>query len=98
MERAPGCIGIEWATTVNTSSVPQAYATLGLQPGCSWEEVRQQYKRLAFTWHPDRHISPPDPATIEERAKEINAAFDVLSNSYRAQGRVAENTSEMHTP
>jgi len=83
---------------VNRSSVSQAYATLGLHPGCSWEEVRQQYKRLAFTWHPDRHIATPDPGAIEERAKEINAAFDVLSSYYRARERAREYPPQGHSP
>lgn len=83
---------------MSTSSLTRAYATLGLQPGCSWEEVRQQHKRLAFTWHPDRHISTPDPAQIEERAKEINAAFDVLSDYYRARRRATEEAPKTNSP
>lgn len=83
---------------MNTSFVTQAYATLGLQPGCSWEEVRQRYKRLAFAWHPDRHVSTDDPEAIEERAKEINAAFDVLSNYYRAKERASADAPETYSP
>lgn len=82
---------------MNTSSIPRAYATLGLQPGCSWEEVRQQHKRLAFAWHPDRHVATPDPGAIEERAKEINAAFDLLSSYYRARERASEYAPQAHS-
>lgn len=66
-------------------SLNQAYATLGLEPDCPWDDVRRQHKRLAFAWHPDRHAATPNAIAALERAKEINAAYDKLSAHYRDQ-------------
>lgn len=68
-------------------SLTQAYATLGLEPDCPWDDVRRQHKRLAFAWHPDRHANTPDAKVALERAKEINAAYDTLSAHYRDQAQ-----------
>ncbi len=75
-------------------SLNQAYATLGLEPDCPWDDVRRQHKRLAFAWHPDRHVATPDANKALERAKEINAAFEVLSKYYRAQARAEHHVPE----
>jgi curved DNA-binding protein CbpA len=51
------------------------YATLGLGPEASEEEIRRTYRRLALEWHPDRN---PGNARAEERFKEISEAYAVL--------------------
>ncbi len=51
------------------------YAILGVAPGCSADEVRKAYRRLALQWHPDRNPGNPDSA---ERFKEISEAYGVL--------------------
>lgn len=49
------------------------YKTLGLQPGASMEDIKMAYKNLAKKHHPDKGGDP-------EKFKEINNAFDRLSN------------------
>ncbi len=51
------------------------YATLGLGPEASEEEIRRTYRRLALEWHPDRNPGNP---RAEERFKEISEAYAVL--------------------
>jgi DnaJ-class molecular chaperone len=51
------------------------YATLGLRPDASEEEIRRTYRRLALEWHPDRNRGD---ARAEERFKEISEAYAVL--------------------
>ncbi len=53
------------------------YATLGVPKGSSQKEIRQAYRRLARQHHPD--VNPSDKAA-EARFKEINAAYEVLSD------------------
>jgi molecular chaperone DnaJ len=53
------------------------YEVLGLNRNANQEEIKKAYKKLAFEYHPDRN--PGNPAA-EERFKEINEAYQVLSN------------------
>ncbi len=55
------------------------YDVLGLSKDASQEEVKKAYRRLARKHHPD--VSKEDDA--EERFKEINEAYKVLSDSER---------------
>jgi DnaJ-class molecular chaperone len=56
-------------------AVPDYYATLGLGPEATEEEVRRTYRRLALQTHPDRN---PGDARAEERFKQISEAYAVL--------------------
>jgi curved DNA-binding protein CbpA len=53
------------------------YSLLGVSRGATVDEVRKAYRRLAREHHPD--ANPNDPAA-EERFKEIQQAYEVLSN------------------
>jgi len=53
------------------------YSTLGVNKGASDKEIRSAYRRLARKLHPD--VNPNDKAS-EAQFKEINAAYDVLSD------------------
>jgi len=53
------------------------YTTLGVNRTSTDKEIRSAYRRLARKLHPD--VNPNDKAS-EDRFKEINAAYDVLSD------------------
>ena len=53
------------------------YKTLGLPRSASDKEIKQTYRRLARRHHPD--VNPGDQAA-EARFKEINEAYEVLSD------------------
>jgi DnaJ-class molecular chaperone len=55
------------------------YEILGVPRGASAEEIKAAYKRLAKLHHPDM-AQPSQKKTAEERFKEINEAYQILSN------------------
>jgi len=58
---------------------PDFYETLGVKKGASKEEIKSAYRKQAMQWHPDRNKS----ADAEEKFKEINEAYEVLSNDQK---------------
>lgn len=56
------------------------YDVLGLSRNSSQEEIKKAFKKLAFEYHPDRN---PGNAGAEAKFKEINEAYQILSNPNR---------------
>jgi len=53
------------------------YDTLGVSKSASQDEIKKAYRKLARQYHPDKN---PGDASAEERFKEIQTAYDVLSD------------------
>ncbi len=56
------------------------YQILGISRGADIPEIKKAYKALAFKYHPDRN---PDNPVAEEKIKQINEAYEVLSDPYK---------------
>ncbi len=54
------------------------YDILGVSKSSSADEIKKAYRKAALEWHPDRHKD--DKETAEKKFKEINEAYQVLSD------------------
>ena len=57
------------------------YETLGVQRGASDADIKRAFRKLAQQWHPDVNTEP----AAQERFKEINEAYQILSDPDRRQ-------------
>lgn len=57
------------------------YEILGVSKEATLADIKKAYRRLALEWHPDRNKDP----NANERFKEINEAYAVLSDSKKRQ-------------
>lgn len=59
------------------------YEILGLSKTASEAEIKSAYRKLALKWHPDKHQE--NKADAETKFKEINEAYQVLSDAKKRQ-------------
>ena len=58
------------------------YEVLGVGRDVSDGDLKKAYRRIAMKLHPDRN---PDDASAEEKFKEANEAYEVLSDAEKRQ-------------
>jgi len=62
---------------------PDYYDLLGVTKDASAAEIKKAYRKQALEWHPDKHKDNKEAA--EKRFKEINEAYQILSDSEKRQ-------------
>jgi curved DNA-binding protein len=60
------------------------YEILGVDRKASDKEIKSAYRKLARKWHPDLH-SGKDKEKAEEKIKQINEAYEVLSDKEKRE-------------
>lgn len=56
------------------------YEVLGVGRDASAKDIKAAYRKLARKWHPDLHTGKKKKDEAEEKFKQINEAYEVLSN------------------
>jgi DnaJ-class molecular chaperone len=69
------------------------YKTLGVDKNASPEEIKKAFRKLAVKYHPDRN---PNDKTAEDRFKEINEAYAVLSDPKKKEEYDTFGSSGFH--
>lgn len=64
----------------NMAAKRDFYEVLGVQRGSSAEDIKKAFRNLAKKYHPDAN---PDNKEAEEKFKEINEAYEVLSDTQK---------------
>lgn len=57
------------------------YDILGVSKTASADEIKKAYRKQALAWHPDKHQGDKEEA--EKKFKEINEAYQILSDSQK---------------
>ena len=64
--------------TIIMANKTDYYDIFGVSKSASADEIKKAYRKQALEWHPDRHKD--DKEAAEKRFKEINEAYQVLSD------------------
>ncbi|MEW5975960.1 MAG: J domain-containing protein [Acidobacteriota bacterium] len=66
--------------SILSGTMQDYYATLGVSPSASEQEIRSAYRKLAVKYHPDRN---PGGRDAERKFKEATEAYQVLADPQR---------------
>lgn len=56
------------------------YKVLGVNRGDDEETIKKAYRNLVKKYHPDRYVNTPMADMANEKLKEINEAYDMITN------------------
>jgi len=56
------------------------YATLGVSPKATAQDIKVAYRQLALKYHPDKQREPSKIRQASERIKQINEAYEIVSD------------------
>lgn len=62
------------------------YEVLGVPEGADEETIKRAYKELVKKYHPDKYVNNPLADLASEKLKEVNKAYDMLTNKTGGTG------------
>ena len=75
------CIIYSNINIIKTEQRKDYYKILNVKKNATESEIKKAYRKLAIKWHPDKN--PNNKEEAEEKFKEINEAYSVLSNKQK---------------
>jgi hypothetical protein len=82
-----------------TERYAKNYRILGIQPKANWKQLRQAYRSLVNTWHPDRFQQDVRQRKLaEEKTKEITQSYKELADYYKKFGALPHVTETLEIP
>lgn len=83
MSRRVGVSSCQYRSPVEPPHNATLYDVLEVSPHASPEVIKAAYRQLALKYHPDRQPTAQARIHAEERMKQINAAYAILSDPAR---------------
>jgi len=59
------------------------YEILEISSDATLDEIKKSYKKLLIKWHPDKHMNDINIKLIEEKFRNIQIAYEILSDANR---------------
>ncbi|XP_074646691.1 dnaJ homolog subfamily C member 22-like [Tubulanus polymorphus] len=69
----------EFVKSIDPEGEANAYKVLELSSTATQKEITERYRKLARTWHPDRHRDPIKKDEAARKFMEIQEAYEILS-------------------
>ena len=57
------------------------YKVLEIDENATTEQIKEAYRRLVKKYHPDKYVDNPLSSLAEEKMREINQAYDMLTGN-----------------
>ena len=64
-------------------SYESCYKILNIEDKASWDDLRKSYRSLIQKWHPDRYMDDVGKSEANDKLKDLNTAYKVLSDYYK---------------
>lgn len=74
------------------------YEVLGVSPDADEETIKKAYRSLVKKYHPDRYVNTPMADMASEKMKQINEAYDMITNKNQTDNNGGYNPYTSYNP